>query len=130
MLRQGGALPVGIDALVSAEGTNNFHDSYSPGLGAVISRTLGRHGAVYAQPMWINNTNSLPSELVDDNSTFIVGLGGRFRVRPTVYLVVEAAPRFQLNFSNGTGSTLSQVARGGFEGNDWFLGFNISRKFF
>ena len=79
---------------MAVEGTNNFRDSYSPSLGAVISRSLGRHGAIYAQPIWINNTNPLPSELVDDNSTFIVGVGTRLRVRPTVYLVAEAAPRF------------------------------------
>ena len=37
---------------------------------------------------------------------------------------------FQLNFSNGFGTTLAQVARGGFNSDDWYLGFNISRKFF
>ena len=147
-----GASPVGIDIIATAEGTNNFRDSYSPGLGAVISRTFGRRGAIYAHPIWINNTNLLPSELVDDNDTFIVGLGGRFRVRPTVYLVAEAIPRigfdpdavhvsfgiekragghsFQINFSNGFGTTLAQLARGGASDDTWFIGFNISRKFF
>src|SRR4051812_48719472 len=93
LLRQGHGSPVGVDALGSIEGTNNFHDSYSPAIGAVISRELGRHGAVYAQPIWINNTNPQPSELVDDNSTFIIGFGTRLRIRPTVYVVAEAAPR-------------------------------------
>jgi hypothetical protein len=41
---------------------------------------------------------------------------------------------FQINFSNAIGTTLAQVARGGFKderGNqDWYLGFNITRKFF
>ncbi len=152
VFRQGHGLPVSIDAIATAEGTNNFKDSYSPSVGAVISRTLGKHGAVYAQPIWINNTNSLPSELIDDNDTFIIGVGGRLRVRPTVYLVAEAAPRFgykpdvahasfaiekragghtfQLNFSNGFGTTLAQIARGGVSNDDWYFGFNISRKFF
>jgi hypothetical protein len=147
-----GASPVGIDVIAIAEGTNNFRDSYSPGIGAVISRTLGRHGAVYAHPIWINNTNTLPSELTDDNDTFIVGVGGRVRVRPTIYLVAEAAPRFgfepdsvyasfgiekragghsfQINFSNGVGTTMAQMARGGVNSDTWFIGFNISRKFF
>jgi hypothetical protein len=147
-----GASPVGIDVIASAEGLQNFQDNYSPAIGAVVSRTLGRHGALYAHPIWINNTSSLPSELVDDNSTFIVGLGGRVRIRPTVYLVAEGAPRFghdpdftyvsfgiekragghsfQLNFSNGFGTTLAQMARGGADHDTWFLGFNISRKFF
>ncbi len=146
------SFPVGIDVVGSIEGLENFQSSYSPAIGAVVSRTLGRHGALYAHPIWINNTSTLPSELVDDNSTFIIGLGGRLRVRPTVYVVVEGAPRFgydpdytyvsfgiekragghsfQLNFSNGFGTTLAQMARGGIDNDDWYLGFNISRKFF
>jgi hypothetical protein len=152
VLRQGHGSPVGVDALGSIEGTNNFHDSYSPAVGAVISRELGRHGAVYAQPIWINNTNRQPSELVDDNSSFIIGFGARVRVRPTVYVVAEGAPRFgfdpgvahmsfaiekragghsfQLNFSNGFETTLAQIARGGISNDNWYFGFNISRKFF
>jgi hypothetical protein len=37
---------------------------------------------------------------------------------------------FQLNFSNGFGTTMGQLARGGTSSDDWYLGFNISRKFF
>ena len=145
--------PVGIDIIGTAEGTDNFTESYSPAIGAVISRTLGPHGALYAHPIWVNNTNDQPAELSsDDNSTFILGLGGRLRIRPTVYVVGEIIPRFgytpdvvyasfgiekragghsfQLNFSNGLGTTLAQLARGGQGSNDWFIGFNISRKFF
>src|SRR5688500_17170705 len=77
-----GQSPVGVDLIATAEGTNNFRDTYSPAVGAVLSRTLGRHGALYAHPIWINNTNDLPSEIVDDNNTFIVGLGARLRLRP------------------------------------------------
>jgi hypothetical protein len=152
LVRQKGRVPVTIDAIGAIDGTNNFRDSYSPSVGAVVSRTFGRHGAAYVQPIWINNTNQLPSEVVDDNDTFMVGLGTRLRVRPTVYLVLEAAPRFgyepnkthvsfaiekragghafQLNFSNGLGTTLPQVSRGGIDYESWHLGFNISRKFF
>jgi len=144
--------PVGVDIVASVEGLQNFQERYSPAIGAVLSRTLGRHGALYLHPIWVNNTSALPSELADDNSTTIIGVGGRFRVRPTVYVVAEAAPRlghdpgatyvsfgfekragghsFQLNFSNGFGTTLAQLARGGTDHDTWFLGFNISRKFF
>jgi hypothetical protein len=147
-----GSSPVGVDIIATAEGTNNFRDTYSPAIGAVVSRALGRHGAVYAHPIWVNNTNSQPSETASDNDTFIVGLGSRIRVRPTLYIVAEAAPRFgyepdtiyasfgiekragghsfQINFSNGFGTTLAQMARGGFGDDTWFIGFNISRKFF
>ena len=143
---------LGLSALAGIDGTNNFRDSYTPSLGVVVSREFGEHGAVYATPMWVNNSNALPSELADDNDTFLVGLAARIRIRPTVYLVGEAIPRvghtpgstygsfglekragghtFQLNFSNGFGTTTGQLARGGTGSDDWYLGFNISRKFF
>jgi hypothetical protein len=37
---------------------------------------------------------------------------------------------FQLNVSNSLGTTVSEMARGASNDRDWFLGFNISRKFF
>ena len=146
-------MPVSIDALATIDGTNNVRDSYSPALGAIVSRKLGSVAAVYVEPMWVNNTNLLPSELVEDNDTVVIGIGGRLRVRPTVYVVGEFVPRvtgfepgvhygsfgiekragghvFQLNFSNGFGTTMAQIARGGTASDDWYLGFNISRKFF
>jgi hypothetical protein len=83
----------------------------------------------------------------------MLGLGGRVRVRPAMYLVGEITPRltgydpgvnqasfalemrsgghtFQINFSNGIGTTLGQIARGAVNNDSWFIGFNISRKFF
>jgi Membrane bound beta barrel domain (DUF5777) len=153
LLRQGAGAPVDISALATIDGTNNFKDSYSPALGAILSRTVGDVAALYVEPIWVNNTNTLPKDVVDDNNTFMIGLGARIRVRPTVYIVGEFAPRaagykpgvnhgsiaiekragghsFQLNFSNAFGTTMAQIARGGGAENDWYLGFNISRKFF
>jgi hypothetical protein len=144
---------LGLGVIASIDGTNNFKDSYTPAIGVVVSRELGRYGAVYVEPMWVNNTNVLPSDLVDDNDTFIVGLGARVRIRPSVNLVGEFIPRvsgykpgvhhgtfgiekvvgghsFQLDFSNGFGTTMGQLARGGTAKDDWYLGFHISRKFF
>ena len=144
---------VNLAVLGSIDGTNNFRDSYSPALGVVVSRSFAPVGTIFLQPIWVNNSNPLPSELVDDNDTFMIGVGTRIRVRPTVYLVGEIIPRvsgddlgvnqasfgiekragghvFQLNFSNGLGTTMGQIARGGATNDDWFLGFNISRKFF
>lgn len=152
VLNQAAGAPVGLGVLASIDGTNNFRDSYTPALGVAISREFGSHGAVYVEPMWVNNSNPLPEELADDNDTFMVGLGLRLRVRPTIYLVGEFVPRtgfepgahhgtfgvekragghvFQLNVSNGFGNTMGQLARGGTSSDDWYLGFNISRKFF
>ena len=147
------AKPIGLSAFASIDGTNNFRDSYTPALGVVISRTLGPVGTVYVDPIWVNNSNPLPSQLADNNDTFLVGVGTRLRIRPSVYLVGEIIPRvagydpgvnhatfgiekllgghvFQLNFSNGFGTTTGQIARGGTSNDDWYLGFNISRKFY
>jgi Membrane bound beta barrel domain (DUF5777) len=149
-----------LDIVATIEGTENFgastpdesSTSYSPALGVVLSREMGSYGALYFEPIWVNNSNPLPSELSDDNDTFLLGLGGRIRIRPTVYLVGEIIPRighdpdvtyasfgvekragghvFQLNFSNGFGTTMAQLARGGTDTDEWYIGFNISRKFF
>ncbi len=153
LLGQSDDRPFGLAVLGTIDGTNNFRDSYSPAIGVLLSHELGAHGAVYAEPMWVNNSNLLPEELVEDNDTFLIGLGVRLRIRPTVYVLGEYTPRvsgydpgvnlasfgiekragghsFQLNFSNGFGTTMGQIARGGIENDDWFIGFNISRKFF
>jgi hypothetical protein len=153
LLQQRNSKPVGLSAYASIDGTNNFRDSYTPGLGVVVSRTLGRAGSVYVDPIWVNNSNPLPSALADDNNSFLLGLGTRLRIRPTMYLVGEIIPRvagydpgvnhasfglekligghvFQVNFSNGFGTTTGQIARGGTSNDDWYLGFNISRKFY
>jgi len=153
VLKQGGGMPVGIAAFGSVEGTDNFTDKYSPAIGAVISREIGSRAAVYAHPFWINNSNPDPSELVDDNSTMIVGLGVRLRVFSNTYLVAETAPRvagyspgsahvsfgieqragghiFQITFANSQGTTPANVARGGSSANNWYLGFNLARKFY
>jgi hypothetical protein len=37
---------------------------------------------------------------------------------------------FQLNVSNAIGTTIGHIARGASGDDDWFLGFNISRKFY
>ena len=151
LMQQSDSRPIALSAYAASDGTNNFRDSYSPALGVIVSRKVGSLGALYAQPIWVNNTNPLPSEVVNDNNTFLLGLGGRFRVLRTLYVIAEGAPRiagydpdrahmtfgveklvgghvFQINVSNGLGTTISQVARGGSK-DDWFLGFNITRKF-
>jgi hypothetical protein len=73
-----------------------FKDSYSPGIGVLLSREFGEHGSVYAEPLWVNKHQS-PSRRNWPTTTtrFIIGLGARVRVRPTVFLLVEAAPRNQ-----------------------------------
>jgi len=152
LLREATGRTVAVDGVVSVEGTNNFRDEYSPALGAVVSRRFGTRGGVYAMPLWVHNTNLSPAT-ADRDDTLLLGLGARARLGPSVYLVAEIAPRlagyapgipygsfgiekragghvFQLNFSNALGTTPGQVARGGYRREDWFIGFNLTRKFF
>lgn len=153
IIRQGGGRPVTIDAWLAIDGTNNFRDSYSPSIGAVVSRSFEDVLALYVAPAWVDNTNGLPSELAADDDTFVLGLGGRLRVLRTVYVTAEVSPPvagfdpgdpaiafgvekragghvFQLNVSNTIGSTLAQQLRTGGGQDDWHIGFNISRKFY
>ena len=159
VMQQNATRPIGLGVIASVEGANNFRNSYSPSLGVALSRIIPRLGTVYLEPIWVHDSKlqgtrrTALDALVDDNDTFMIGAGARIRVRPTVYLVGEIIPRvagynpgvnhasfgmekragghaFQVNVSNGFGTTMGQLARGGFTNDDWYLGFNISRKFF
>ncbi len=144
--------PVGIGIAVNIDGTDNFSDEFSPGAAVIVSRELGEQGALYLQPALVANTN-LALDPAGDDYTLLAGVGARVRARKNTFLFIEASPRlagykqgvtlisfgfeqragghlFQLNFSNGFGTTLAQVARGGTGRDDWYLGFNLSRKFF
>lgn len=45
---------------------------------------------MYATPIWVHNTAAI---LNIDRDTFFVGVGGRLRLNPTVYVVAETSPR-------------------------------------
>jgi hypothetical protein len=143
--------PIGLDVVATYEGLDNMKNQKMGALGVIVSRKAGRVAALYAEPMVVLNTNPTTE---GDNNTAMIGLGARVRIRPATYLVGELTPRisgfrpgvnqgsfglemragghtFQVNFSNGFGTTLGQIAsRGGVSSDSWFIGFNISRKFF
>lgn len=144
--------PFGFHVALNVDGTDNFSDEFSPGLALILSRELGERGAVYLEPAWVGNSN-VGDGASSDNNTMVLGLGVRARVLRNTFLVAQASPRlagyepraalisfgierragghmFQLNFSNGLGTTLAQVARGGTGYQDWYLGFAITRKFY
>jgi uncharacterized beta barrel domain-containing protein DUF5777 len=141
---------IGLDGIATFEGGNNLQEHHKSTLGAIVSRNVARYAALYAEPMFV--INSSPFETGDQN-TLMLGLGTRLRVRPSLYLVGEITPRlagfdlgaqqmsfgvegragghlFQLNFSNGFGTTLGQLANGAINYDNWYIGFNIARKFF
>jgi hypothetical protein len=142
--------PIGLDVIATLEGTNNMRAQKSSALGLLMSRKVGRRAALYVEPMVVVNSN--PGD-VGDNNTAMIGLGARVRIRPSTYLVGEFTPRvsgykpgvdqgsfgiemrsgghtFQINISNGSGTTLGQLTDSGVGGDAWFIGFNIARKFF
>jgi hypothetical protein len=153
LVHQSQDMPVSVSPLLSIEGGNNFRDRYAPSLGATISRQIDDRAALYAVPMWVHNVTPLAGQVTGTaNDTFYVGLGGRLRIRPTVYVSAEVSPRlagtasntaeygfaiekragahvFQLNFSNSELSTFAQTGAGGLP-DSLFLGFNLTRKFF
>jgi hypothetical protein len=143
-----------LDVVAAIEGQNNFREDHAVSAGAILSHQMGERGAVFVHPTIVFNANPLPDALTDDNHTVMLGLGGRVRLgQSKMYLVAEAAPRlagfkpgvdhisfafehrsgghmFQINVSNALGTTLRQVALGGPDNGDWYIGFNLSRRFF
>lgn len=143
---------VGVQALAAIEGADNFSEDFSGTIGAIVSKRFGTRGAVYVEPMGVFNSNPVDRPLEDDH-TFLLGLGARWRIGGTVYLFAEGAPRlagydagvthvsagiekragghvFQFNVSNALGTTLRQIAQGGATNDDWYIGFNLTRRFF
>jgi hypothetical protein len=141
--------PIGVSAVVSVEGVNNFRTQYAPALGASISRSVLHTVELYAVPVWVHNS-AASTGIVRD--TGFVGLGGRVRLLSTVYVSAEVSPRvagyvigdaeygfavekrvgghvFALTFTNTPATTFAQLGRGGFPAS-LYLGFNLSRKFF
>ena len=142
--------PIGLDAIVTLEGWDNLTEQHQSALGLVASRSLGTWATIYAEPIFVVNTSPFAN---GDQNTLMLGLGTRVRVRPSTYLTAEYSPRmtgyapadaqigfgvemragghlFQINVSNGWGTTLGQIARGGIDYENWYLGFNLARKFF
>ena len=150
LLSQRNGRPIGLDAIVTLEGWDNLSEQHQSALGLIASRSLGGWATIYAEPIFVLNTN--PFDTGDEN-TLMLGLGTRVRVRPSTYITAEYSPRmtgyapsdaligfgvemragghlFQINVSNGWGTTLGQIATGGIDYENWYLGFNLSRKFF
>jgi hypothetical protein len=154
-----GTHPVGVAVLGSIEGLDNLTEEHSPALGVLLSRRLGDRGTVYAMPAFVGNTN-LSGDGGDDTTLMLglgarlrVGrkmavlaeftprLSGHRDRNPVSgeesrhHLAFGLEHRvgghvFQLNFQDSFGTTPAQIARGGTAGDDWYIGFNLSRRFF
>jgi hypothetical protein len=152
LLNQRAGRPFTLDALVSVEGADNFSEDFSTTVGGVISRQFTERGAIYVQPLFVFNTNPIDDD--DDQNTMLLGFGTRLRLgKSRTYVVAEAAPVvsghdagidhvsfgfehrvgghvFQLTVTNALGTTMRQIALGGPHEDDWFVGFNLSRRFY
>ncbi len=142
-----------VHALGAIEGGNNFSEDFGETFGAVVSLPFRGWGALYAEPIFVVNSNIDPFDEEGDQNTFMIGFGGRWRLGKTskTYVVAEYVPRlagyrpgvdhasfaiekragghlFQFNVSNDLGTTFRQIAESG-PRNDWFVGFNLTRKF-
>jgi hypothetical protein len=143
-----------LDALVATEGHNNFSEEFSGSVGAIVSHKFGEHGAVYFEPIFVSNVNTDAVPVTTDNNTTMIGVGARYRIGSgKSYVTAEASPRvagydvgvnhvsfgiehrigghvFQFNVSNSFATTLRQIARGGVNSSDWYVGFNLTRRFY
>lgn len=155
LFRQQGSAPLGLALMAAVEGLDNFRKHRVPTLGIVLSRTVGDRLALYASPYLerepADSDGGGPAH--EAEHTLTGGFGARIRILSATYLVGEIAPRFdaqgvakhhlsfglekrvgghtfQVNVSNDLGTTFAQVARGATNYDNWFIGFNISRKFF
>ncbi len=156
LVRQSEASPLGLSLVAGVEGADNFKKHRVPNFGFVVSRKLGSRLALYASPLWLREPAGNDGHLEhahEAENVFVAGYGGRLRLTSSAYLVGEWVPRldskavlknhitvgiekgvgghaFQLNVSNAVGTTYAQIARGANNYDDWFIGFNISRKFY
>lgn len=144
------SLPLSVSPFVAVEGAINFRERYMTTVGASIGRNVNDRFMVYADPFWVMNSAAGTGEY---RNTVVLGIGGRVRIKPRLFVVAEVSPRlggyvvdepeygfgietrvgghvFQLNFTNAnTHTTFGQLSRGGFLDSLYF-GFNLSRKFF
>ena len=145
---------LGIDAFLAVDGADNFTEDYATTVGAVVSHVFSKHGAVYAHPFYVWNVVEGPVPEGSADWSACLGLGIRYRLgQSKVYLVAEAAPQlggfkdgadhmtfaierragahmFQFTVSNNLGTSMRQVARGGTSPGDWYVGFNLTRRFY
>jgi hypothetical protein len=158
LTHQTSSMPVEITALAAVEGTKNFTDVYSPSVGLAVTHLIGEKAAIHVDPIFVHNSNLVAGP--GDDNTLMVGVGARVHVMSSVYLTGEVTPRlsgfkpgktimavaiekrmgghmFQLNFSNtDLATTMAELAQGnsGAQKADgssqWYMGFNVTRKFF
>jgi len=154
VMQQTGTRWIGVDAFVAVDGADNFTEDYATSVGAVVSHLFPKQAAIYAHPIYVRNVAEGPAVDGVPDWSMCLGLGIRYRLgQSKVYVVAEAAPQlgglkdgvdhltfaverragahmFQFTVSNNLGTSMRQVARGGVNSGDWYVGFNLTRRFY
>ena len=154
LMQQSDSRWISLDAFVAVDGADNFTEDYATTLGAVVSHVFTKKAAIYAHPLYVWNVAEGPAVEGAPDWSMCLGLGIRYRLgQSKVYVVAEAAPQlgglkdgvdhltfaverragahmFQFTVSNNLGTSMRQVARGGTTPGDWYVGFNLTRRFY
>ena len=97
-------------SLGAVEGLDNMTDHHQPTIAATISRAFGTRLVLYTTPAFVWNTAAAdfleghdehdhdgvgePEVVVTaEDNTLLLGLGGRLRLRPSVFVTGEFTPR-------------------------------------
>ena len=116
--RQSDTLPVSLSLLGAVEGLDNMTEHHQPTIAATISRAFGSRLVLYTTPAFVWNTAAADflaghdehdhdgvgePEVVDnaEDNTLLLGLGGRLRLRPSVFVTGEFTPRLDRLRSGG-----------------------------
>lgn len=157
--QQQGTRGLSLGLMGTVEGRNNFGEQYAPAIAFVASRKLGQRAALYAVPVFVANAAVDPDQHDDDalllglGARVLIGHGmalvaewtprlagydpldpldPRQQAGQAVSFAFEkrvGGHAFQLNFSNTFATTFASLARGATK-TGWFIGFNLSRKFY
>ena len=160
LMEEGEGRPFSAMARVGLEGRDNFQRNFTTSFELAVARSVTRHAQLYFVPtVAINNRPLLafadPGRNLAGETTFSMGVGGAFNIRPSVALMAEADWRvneegrlgatrpafgfgiqkasatrrhaFSLVFSNGVGTTMAQ--RSGTRGGIFGAGGGLEESF-
>ena len=90
--------PFSATARVAIEGRDNFRRQFATSFELAVARSLSRHAQLYVVPTITLGDRPFTSDLtaeIEGRRAFALGIGGAFRIRPSVSLLAEA--NYRLN---------------------------------
>lgn len=92
--------PISATARFAIEGRDNLRRQFSTSLELAVARSITRHAQLYVVPTITFGDRPFNSDLtaeIEGRRAFALGVGGAFRLRPTVNLLAEANYRLNSN---------------------------------